>query len=60
VPKKTQLVPKRTSNANVELSWYGVFKFVQMSPEVIEEFTIDQNASSVVRQERKVFWLNSM
>jgi hypothetical protein len=45
------------ANANVELSWYevGVFKFFQMSPEVIEEFTIDQNASSVVRQERKSF-----
>ena len=45
-------------NANVELPWYevGVFQFLQMSPEVIEEFTIDQNASSVVRQERKSLW----
>ena len=46
-------------NANVELPWYevGVFQFLQMSPEVIEEFTIDQNASSVFRQERKSFKL---
>jgi hypothetical protein len=31
-----------------------------MSPEVIEEFTFDRNASSVVRQKRKSFWLNGM
>ena len=47
------------ANAIVELSWYevGVLKFFQMSPEVIEELTIDLNASSVFRQERKSFKL---